>query len=88
MMARVIAYTELSALSESSVIVIFQTTSRLWRSFFPAASSIEVILALLTLLLRNAPGHQGGETGFSLLGALALAGVVTALIAPEKGRKL
>jgi hypothetical protein len=51
-------------------------------------SSTAVILALLTLLLRNNPGHQGFESGFSLLGALALAGVVTALMAPVKGKKV
>ena len=51
-------------------------------------SSTAVILALLTLLLRNNPGHQGVITGFSLLGALALAGVVTALMAPGKGKKV
>ncbi len=47
-----------------------------------------MILALLTLLLRDNPGHQGVITGFSLLGALALAGIVTALMAPGKGKKV
>lgn len=50
-------------------------------------SNTLLVLALLTLLLRNNPGQQGIENGFSLLAALALAGVVTALMIPENVRR-
>ena len=50
-------------------------------------SSTIVILALLILLLRNNPGQQGIENGFALLAALALAGVVTALMVPAKAKQ-
>nr|WP_129951993.1 hypothetical protein [Rahnella sp. RFA10(1/100)] len=50
-------------------------------------SSALVMLALLTLLLKNNPGRQGIENGYSLLAALALAGVVTALMIPAKRKR-